>query len=47
MRDSISGVDLDEEAANLARYQQAYEAAAQVIAISKSMFDAVLDATRR
>ncbi len=47
VRDSISGVDLDEEAANLARYQQAYEAAAQVIAISKSMFDAVLDATRR
>ncbi len=47
VRDSISGVDLDEEAANLARYQQAYEAAAQVIAISKTMFDAVLDATRR
>ncbi len=47
VRDSISGVDLDEEAANLARYQQAYEAAAQVIAISKLMFDAVLDATRR
>ncbi len=47
VRDSISGVDLDEEAANLARYQQAYEAAAQVIAISKQMFDAVLDATRR
>ncbi len=47
VRDAISGVDLDEEAANLARYQQAYEAAAQVIAISKTMFDAVLDATRR
>ncbi len=47
VRDSVSGVDLDEEAANLARYQQAYEAAAQVIAISKTMFDAVLDATRR
>ena len=47
VRDSISGVDLDEEAANLAQYQQAYEAAAQVIAISKTLFDAVLDATRR
>ncbi|HFD87935.1 MAG TPA: flagellar hook-associated protein FlgK, partial [Gammaproteobacteria bacterium] len=47
MRDSISGVNLDEEAANLAKYQQAYQAAAQVIAISKSLFDTVLEATRR
>ncbi len=47
MRDAVSGVDLDEEAVNLAKYQQAYEAAAQVIAISKTMFDAVLAATRR
>ena len=31
-RDAISGVNLDEEAANMLRYQQAYQAAAQIIA---------------
>ncbi len=46
-RDSISGVSLDEEAANLMRYQQAYEAAAQIIATSQSLFQTILDAVRR
>jgi flagellar hook-associated protein 1 FlgK len=44
---SISGVNLDEEAANLIRYQQAYQAAAQVIAVANTVFDALIDAVRR
>jgi flagellar hook-associated protein 1 FlgK len=46
-RDSVSGVNLDEEAANMLRYQQAYQAAAQLIRISQEMFDSLLGATRR
>ncbi len=42
----ISGVNLDEEAADLLRYQQAYQAAAQVISIAQSTFDALLNAVR-
>jgi len=44
---SVSGVNLDEEAANLIMLQQAYQAAAQLIAVAQSMFDSLLDATRR
>lgn len=39
---SISGVNLDEEAANLIRYQQAYQAASRVIATANEMFDEIL-----
>lgn len=46
-RESVSGVNLDEEAANLLRYQQAYQAAAQVIAVSGTLFDTLLGAVRR
>jgi flagellar hook-associated protein 1 len=46
-RESISGVNLDEEAANLIKFQQAYQAAAQVIAVSGQMFDSLLAAVRR
>jgi flagellar hook-associated protein 1 FlgK len=42
-RESLSGVNLDEEAANLLRYQQAYQAAAKVIAIAGTLFDAILE----
>lgn len=41
-RDQISGVNLDEEAANLMRYQQAYQAAAKMIDIVGKLFDEVL-----
>lgn len=44
---SVSGVNLDEEAANLLRFQQAYEAAAQILRVSDEMFDALLSAVRR
>lgn len=46
VRDSISGVNLDEEAANMMRFQQAYQAAAQIMQASQKMFDTVLGATR-
>ncbi len=46
-RESISGVNLDEEAANLLRYQQAYQAAAQVIATADTLFQTLLTAVRR
>lgn len=41
-RDSVSGVNLDEEAANLVRFEQAYNASAQVISIARSIFDTLL-----
>ena len=39
---SLSGVNLDEEAANLLRYQQAYQASAKVLAIAGKVFDEIL-----
>ena len=45
-KESYSGVSLDEEAANLIKFQQAYEAAAQVISTSRLMFDTLLRAVR-
>jgi flagellar hook-associated protein 1 len=36
---SVSGVNLDEEAANLLRYQQAYQAAGKVMQIASQLFD--------
>lgn len=46
-RDSVSGVNLDEEAANLMRFQQAYQAAAQAINVSNTIFETMLSAVRR
>ena len=40
---SVSGVNLDEEAANLLRYQQAYQAAAKAMQIANTMFDTILN----
>ncbi len=44
-RDEVSGVNLDEEAARLIQFQQAYQAAARVITASQQMFDALINAT--
>ena len=41
-RDKVSGVSLDEEAANLIRFQQAYQASAKVMQVASTLFDAVL-----
>jgi len=46
-REAVSGVNLDEEAANMMRFQQAYQASAQVIAAARGMFDTLLGAVRR
>jgi len=43
-RNEISGVNLDEEAANLLKYEQAYQATAQVIVIAKGVFDSLIRA---
>jgi flagellar hook-associated protein 1 FlgK len=43
---AVSGVNLDEEAANLLRYQQAYQAAAQMIRVADTLFQTVLQATQ-
>jgi flagellar hook-associated protein 1 len=45
-RSNANGVNLDEEAANLLRFQQAYQAAAQLVRIAGEMFDALLAASR-
>ncbi|MGK5078216.1 flagellar hook-associated protein FlgK [Janthinobacterium sp. HLX7-2] len=39
---SVSGVNLDEEAANLLRYQQAYQACGKVMQIASTLFDVVI-----
>ncbi|OFA07824.1 flagellar hook-associated protein FlgK [Duganella phyllosphaerae] len=43
---SVSGVNLDEEAANLLRYQQAYQAAGKVMQIASTLFDTLLSLGR-
>ncbi|CAG0964274.1 Flagellar hook-associated protein 1 [Burkholderiales bacterium] len=43
---SLAGVNLDEEAANLIRYQQAYQAAGKVLQIAASLFDSILEIGR-
>jgi flagellar hook-associated protein 1 FlgK len=40
---STSGVNLDEEAANLLQWQQAYQAAAQVLTVANSLFTTLID----
>ncbi len=40
--ESVSGVNLDEEATNLLRYQQAYQAAGKMMQIANQMFDTIL-----
>lgn len=42
--ESVSGVNLDEEAANLIRFQQSYQAAAQIITVSTTVFNALINA---
>jgi flagellar hook-associated protein 1 FlgK len=40
---SLSGVNLDEEAANLMRYQRAYQAAGKAIQVANTLFDTLLN----
>ena len=41
-RAGVSGVNLDEEAAKLLQYQQAYQGSAKLIQISESIFNTLL-----
>ena len=41
-RGAIAGVNLDEEAMNLMRYQQAYQAAGRMIGVANTLFDTIL-----
>lgn len=43
LRDSISGVNLDEEATDLIRFEQLYSANAQVINVSRDLFDRLIN----
>ncbi|MES2755889.1 MAG: flagellar hook-associated protein FlgK [Pseudomonadota bacterium] len=46
VQQSVSGVNLDEEASNLLKYQQAYQAAGKVMQIASSLFDVLLSLGR-
>lgn len=46
-RESVSGVNLDEEAADMLRLQQAYQASAQMIQVASHLFDTLLGMVRR
>ena len=45
-RDSLSAVNLDEEAANLIKFEQYYNASAQVIQVARSLFDTLINTFR-
>jgi flagellar hook-associated protein 1 FlgK len=45
-KEGLAGVNLDEEAANLIKFQQAYQASAQSISVAKSLFDTLIGAVR-
>ncbi|GKS86771.1 flagellar hook-associated protein FlgK [Acidovorax sp. SUPP1855] len=46
-RTAVSGVNLDEEAAKLIQYQQAYQASAKVLQIAQSIFDSLIQTMGR
>ena len=44
-KDKVSGVSLDSEAADLIRYQQAYQACAKAMQVASQLFDSILQST--
>ncbi|MCT4642341.1 MAG: flagellar hook-associated protein FlgK [Bacteriovoracaceae bacterium] len=46
IKERLAGVSIDEEAANMVKYQHAYDASARVIRVADEMFDSVLDMVR-
>lgn len=44
--ESESGVNLDEEAANLMRFQQAYQASARIMTTAQQIFDTLITSVR-
>ena len=45
-RESVSGVNLDEEAGKLIQYQAAYNASAQVVSVAQDLFNTLLQSFR-
>lgn len=45
-REELAGVNLDEEAANLIKFQNSYQAAAKAVSVANSLFDSLLGAIR-
>jgi flagellar hook-associated protein 1 len=45
-RDSLSAVNLDEEAANMIKFEQYYNASAQIIKVAQSLFDTLINTFR-
>lgn len=46
-RTAVSGVNLDEEAAKLLQFQQAYQASAKMLQVAQGIFDSVIQAVGR
>ena len=46
IRESISGVSLDEETTNMIEFQKAFDASARVIKTADEMFDTILNLKR-
>ncbi len=46
IRERLAGVSIDEETANMVRFQQAYQASAKIMAAADEMFKTVLDIKR-
>ncbi len=44
LRNTVSGVNLDEEAADLVKFQMAYNASSKVISVAREMFDTLINA---
>jgi flagellar hook-associated protein 1 FlgK len=45
--DSVRGVNLDEEAADMLRFEQLYQAAAQTMSVANNLFNTLLNALAR
>lgn len=45
-KENLSGVNLDEEAANLIKFQNSYQAAAKAVSVANSLFDTLIGAVR-
>jgi flagellar hook-associated protein 1 FlgK len=45
-RDTVTGVNLDDEAVDLMRFQQAYQASSRIIQVSREIFQSILDAVQ-
>jgi flagellar hook-associated protein 1 FlgK len=43
MRDSVSGVSLDEELTNLVKYQRAYQAASRLVSVADELYQTLLN----